>query len=184
MFQIDSSEYPEGENNEREMKVRFYEGADGRLWILSVSMNGSGGGRPNRNEMGITIIKGGDALVFETEPLDNDNEIYYQSHKSYAITSNREHEGNIQSQVVSSGTPAIIDLEMYDCFSFGNGVESYKIRDGLADPGFKIGARVTSVSEQEYKEAHKFARPKLNSLSLFILVSSLYTPLYVKSANL
>ena len=155
--QILSSEYPEGENNDREMKVRFYEGYDGRLWILSDSMNGSGAGHVNRNEMGITIIKGGDALVFETEPLDNDNEIYYQSHKSYAITSNREHEGNIQSQVISSGTPAIIDLEMYDCFSFGNGVESYKIRDGLADPGFKIGARVTSVSEQEYKEAHRFA---------------------------
>jgi len=155
--QVLSPEYPDGENLEREMKVRFYEHTDGRLWIMTDSMNGSGAGHSNYNELGVTIIKGGDALVFETEPTDNDSEIYYQSHKSYPITDDREHGGNIQSQSILSGLPAIVDLEMYDCFSFGNGVESYKIRDGLAKPGFRIGARVTSVSEQEYKEAHRYA---------------------------
>lgn len=160
---VNEAEYPDGQNIEREMKVRFYEHTDGRLWIISDGMNNGGsngtfgGNHPNYNEMGVTIIKGGDPLVFETEPVDNDSEIYYQSHKSYPITNNREHTGNIQSQSVLSGLSAVVDLEMYDCFSFGNGVESYKIRDGLAKPGFKIGARVTSVSEQEYKEAKRYA---------------------------
>jgi len=148
---------PAGENVEREMKVRFYEDpATGRLWITSDSMNNGTGRRPNRNEMGVTIIKGGDPLVFETEPLDNDNEIYYQSHKSYPIV-NRNHTGNVTNQNSSLGIGAVVDLEMFDCFSFGNGVESYKVRDGLAKPGFKLGARVTSVSEQDYKEAHRHA---------------------------
>jgi len=146
---------PAGENEEREMKVRFYEDpATGRHWITSDSMNNGTRRRPNRNEMTVTIIKGGDPLVFETEPLDNDNEIYYQSHKSYPIV-NRNHTGNVTNQNASVGIGAVVDLEMFDCFSFGNGVESYKVRDGLAKPGFKLGARVTSVSEQDYKEAHR-----------------------------
>jgi hypothetical protein len=163
VYRVTQSQYPDGENKEREMKVRFYEAPDGRLWIIADGMNNGGsnstfgGNHPNRNEMGVTIIKGGDPLVFETEPVDNDSEIYYQSHKSYQITNTREHTGNIQSQSVLSSVPAVVDLEMYDCFSFGNGVESYKIRDGLAKPGFKLGARVTSVSEQEYKEAKRYA---------------------------
>jgi len=154
---VSASEHPDGENFERLMKVRFYEATDGRLWITCGGMNGGNSNHDCYTELGVLIIQGGDALVFETEPADNDNEIYYQSHKSYPITQDREHAGNIQSQDVSAGTPAIVDLEMYDCFSFGNGVESYKIRDGLAEPGFRIGARVTSVSEQEYKEAHRYA---------------------------
>ena len=93
-------------------------------------------------------------LVFETEPKDNTNEIYYESSKSYPIT-NRYHQGDVTNQ--SASNDAVVNVALYDCFSFGNGVESIKINDGLSDPGFKMGARVTAVSEQDYKEAHRYA---------------------------
>jgi len=48
-------------------------------------------------------------------------------------------------------------LSFFNCFTFGNGVESYKIRDGLATPNFRLGERVTAVSQADYKEAHRFA---------------------------
>ena len=103
----------------------------------------------------IQVFSAGNILVFETIPEDNTNEIYYESFKSYPITEDRLHTGDIQDQ--TSVDPCIVSLDMYNCFSFGNGVESFKIEDGLARPGFNIGARVTAVSEQDYKEAHRFS---------------------------
>lgn len=95
-----------------------------------------------------------DLLVFETEAELNSGEIYYEGHESFPIE-NRYHTTNLTNQTaVSAG---VCDVNLFDCFAFGNGVESYKINDGLADPGFKIGARVTAVSEQEYKETRRFS---------------------------
>ena len=103
----------------------------------------------------IQVFRSSGVLVFETIPDENTNEIYYESHKSYPITEDRYHSGDIQNQ--TSTLPAILNLDMFNCFSFGNGVESFKIDDGLAKPGFNIGERVTAVSEQDYKETHRYA---------------------------
>ena len=103
----------------------------------------------------IQAFRSSGVLVFETIPDENTNEIYYESHKSYPITEDRYHSGDIQNQ--TSTLPAILNLDMFNCFSFGNGVESFKIDDGLAKPGFNIGERVTAVSEQDYKETHRYA---------------------------
>ena len=103
----------------------------------------------------IQVFNAGGLLVFETIPEENTNEIYYESFKSYPITEDRHHTGDVQDQTNSDS--CIVNLDMYNCFAFGNGVESFKIEDGLAQPGFNIGARVTAVSEQDYKEAHRYA---------------------------
>jgi len=103
----------------------------------------------------IQVFNAGELLVFETIPEENTNEIYYESFKSYPITEDRYHTGDVQDQ--TSSDSCIVNLDMYNCFAFGNGVESFKIEDGLAQPGFNLGARVTAVSEQDYKEAHRYA---------------------------
>jgi len=102
----------------------------------------------------ITVISTENVIVFETLPIDSDPDIYYEGSDSYPITGGF-HDGNIQNQTAVD--PAIIDLSFFDCFTFGNGVESYKIRDGLATPNFRLGERVTAVSQEDYKEAHRFA---------------------------
>ena len=103
----------------------------------------------------IEVVKSGGILVLETVPIESDNEIYYESNKSYPIDENGLHEGNVQTQ--TSSQDAIVDVNMFNCFSFGNGVESFKVNDELEKPGFLMGARITSVSEQDYKEAHRYA---------------------------
>ena len=103
----------------------------------------------------IQAFRSSGVLIFETVPQNNTNEIYYESHKSYPITVDGYHTGDIQDQ--TSTLPAIVNLDLFNCFSFGNGVESFKIDDGLAKPGFDIGARITAVSEQDYKESHRYA---------------------------
>jgi hypothetical protein len=41
--------------------------------------------------------------------------------------------------------------------SYGNGIESYKIRDSVTGKPILLGNRVTTVSAQDYKEVRRFA---------------------------
>ena len=70
---------------------------------------------------------------------------------------NGNNQGNVQNQNVAAGTSAIVDTKFFNCFAFGNGAESYKIRDSIVGASFNLGNRVTSVSAQDYKEADMFA---------------------------
>ena len=67
------------------------------------------------------------------------------------------HTGNVQSQVIATNTPAIIDLDFFNCFAFGNGVETIRVRDSIKGRELALGDRFTSVANVDYKEADRFA---------------------------
>ena len=112
-----------------------------------------------------TITPGGPSFVFEavvgsvsllTIPLSPSN-ISIQLLNSPTYTGDVPtlgHYGNVSNQTATG--PAVIDLDLYNCFSFANGVESFKINDGFATPGFRIGARTTAVSLEDYKEVNRY----------------------------
>jgi len=103
----------------------------------------------------ITIITQGENIIFETEPQDAAPDVWYESSVSYPITGGF-HEGNVQNQTAL--LPAIIDTAFENCFAFGNGAESYKIRDSITRSSFGLGNRVNSVLKgEEYKQVHRFA---------------------------
>jgi len=102
----------------------------------------------------VDVFRAETLMVFETEPLDANPDIFFENNLSLPIT-NGFHEGNIQDQTTT--VPAIIDTEFFNCFSFGNGVESYKIRDSIITKTFNFGNRVTSVSNTAYKRVDRFA---------------------------
>ena len=102
----------------------------------------------------ITIYEPNSAIIFETQPTDALPDVFYESSESFPIT-NGFHQGNIQNQ--NTAQSAIIDTDFYNCFSFGNGAESYKILDSISGRQFNLGNRVLSVSAQDYKEADRFA---------------------------
>ena len=52
---------------------------------------------------------------------------------------------------------AVVTLDFMDCYSFGNGVESFKILDRLATRSVVIGQRALAESNQDFKEADRFA---------------------------
>ena len=60
------------------------------------------------------------------------------------------HLGNVQNQIFSTGQPAICDTGLFNCYSFGNGVESYKIRDSVIGKDFNLGNRVTTTQALDY----------------------------------
>ncbi len=65
------------------------------------------------------------------------------------------HLGNVQDQDATN--PAIIDTTFFNCFAFGNGVESYKVRDSIVGKPLLLGNRVTTTSSEDYREADRFA---------------------------
>lgn len=115
--------------------------------------------RPGHAGFRLQVTQASGLIVFETEPAEVDPNLYYDTNKMYRI-SGGYHLGDFsagdtsQSALVPS---AVITLENGDCFTFGNGVESYKIFDDLDGMPFYLGERTLAVSKQDYAEAHRFA---------------------------
>jgi hypothetical protein len=92
--------------------------------------------------------------VFETVPVDTNQDIYYELSQTFAIE-NGNHNGNYQDQIVGT-TPAIVDLNKiynpydnrdFNAFSFGNGVESFRIRDDWNAATMQFSPRANSTIE-------------------------------------
>jgi hypothetical protein len=97
-------------------------------------------------------------MIFETTPIDVDNDIYYEDDTCYDITNNFHISGSATGdQNQTASVPALVNLGFFDCFSFGNGVESFKVEDSLTGQSFNLGQRVTSVSQQDFKKADRNA---------------------------
>ena len=111
----------------------------------------------------ITIQKATSLIVFETEALDADGEIYYEGSDSFPIDENRFHmsgDAPADKDQTSSTDPdgfGVITINSFDCFSFGNGVESYKINDSIVGDPFYLGSRVTAVAQEQYRKADRYA---------------------------
>lgn len=86
------------------------------------------------------IIK--DPAIFETEPLEKKTEldIYYETEKAISI----EEHGQTHT------------LNWYNAISFGNGVESNRIRDDFNAIFIDTGVRASTVLAEPFKEEHKF----------------------------
>lgn len=106
----------------------------------------------------IQVFRAETTMIFETEPSSALPDVWYENELSFAIDQTTgDHDGNVQNQDIALGIPAIIDTGFFNCFTFGNGAESYKIRDSIVGKHFNLGNRVTTTSAQDYKEADRFA---------------------------
>jgi len=128
-----------------------------QLIILS-GVSGCAGHRNSCANGRITVQIADSLMIFETTPIDIDNDIYYENDTCYDITNNRHMSGtSATDQAQTDLLPAIVNLGFFDCYSFGNGVESFKVQDSLVGQSFNLGQRVTSVSSQDFKKADRFA---------------------------
>ncbi|MBP9793953.1 MAG: hypothetical protein KBC56_08145, partial [Flavobacterium sp.] len=80
-----------------------------------------------------------------TEPLDIDDGIFYETPEVYTIA-------NGQHEMVDH-----VLTETFNCFSFGNGAESYQIRDAFNEKYISIDFCPTAVSEDQYRQVRRFA---------------------------
>ena len=112
---------------------------------------------PTYIDVDIKVFRAVDNIIFETQPSDSLPDVFFENNLSFAIDADGNHAGNVQDQDIITGTPAIIDTGFYNCYAFGNGAESYKIRDSLIGRSFNFGERVTTVAAQDYKAADRFS---------------------------
>jgi hypothetical protein len=141
--------------------LQFYRDPTTNRLILQFSTGQSctGVGSPNSRQYCVTVdiqvFRAESTIIFETQPKDSSPDLWYENDLSFAIDENGLHTGNVQNQ--STTNSAIIDTGFYNCFAFGNGAESYKIRDSIIGKSFNLGERVTTVAAQDYKAAHRFS---------------------------
>ena len=106
----------------------------------------------------IIVFRASTLMVFESEPLDANPDLYYDASEMFDIDTNGFHQAGTADgdQNQSATQDAIVNLNFSDVYTFGNGVESYKIKDKLAAKSFQLGERTLAVSNQDYKEADRF----------------------------
>ena len=132
-----------------------YNTTNGQMQLRWVSDIPCTGGSCNHMDGFIDISLAPDNIIFETDGIDSNGETFYEGSESLRVI-NGYHEssdGTYQTEI----TPALVNLNFFNCFAFGNGAESYKIGDNLLGMPFYLGSRVTAVSQEDYKEAHRYA---------------------------
>lgn len=136
--------------------------ADGWHLKFRSPYTGNSGGAKSRATGEIYIRIGGGMYVFETIVKEVDNEVYYETPETYPIV-NGNHLALIDSglnnedQDLMSGVPAKIELSFFNCFSHGNGVESYRIYDDFNTNFLNIDSRPNLVSVEPFREIHRYA---------------------------
>lgn len=138
------------------------------LFLMITGTIACGGARFSKNKSSyltaeFEIVRASSILIFETIPQDAAPDLWYEGEASYPIdTATGAHLGNTSryssntDQVVGT-TDGIIFSQFFNCYMFGNGAESYRIKDSISGKTITLGNRAFSTSAQDYKEAHRFA---------------------------
>ena len=94
----------------------------------------------------LMVFRANTLCVFETEPADANAELYYDASQSFEISqpdgfhlSGNNTELGDQDQTATQD--AVVNLNFRDCFSFGNGVESFKIKDQISRETISIRSK-------------------------------------------
>ena len=158
---------------------------NGALYLkIHNELNGNGQHRSYLDgKVNITANNG--LIIFETEEAKEVNEeIYYETSQTFEIV-NGFHQGNLQDQ--TNLDSAIIDLDFFNCFSQGNGAESYIVKDGFNKPYLNIDTRPSAVLIEQYRSIRRktdliFSEPfvefsNINGLNSFITATVNYKEL-------
>tara|TARA_X000001382_G_scaffold130969_1_gene128322 strand:- start:3983 stop:11149 length:7167 start_codon:yes stop_codon:yes gene_type:complete len=106
-------------------------------------------------------------VTFKIHRLDNNGNITHS--RSFVLSHKLVKPGSIYVQATRSGSTTsgpitsvnqriilpLHNLKYYNCFSFGNGVESNRVRDDFNSAIIDKGARVSSVLKVPYRKEHK-----------------------------
>ena len=103
-------------------------------------------------------------MLFETRPRETvENDVFFEIGDTYQVDAEGNHLGNA---ILSGGLDinqdsenliaAEVNLRFFDCYAFGNGVESYKIKDVFNGNHMRLDARSMATID-EYKSNRRFS---------------------------
>ena len=142
-------------------RYQWYQSSAGEIRFLITgtdSCPGSGGDAKIRATF--EVFRSANVIAFETEPSEALPDVWYEGQDSYPISSSGLHldGGNfadVNDQDQTSSQPAILNLRFGNCFTFGNGVESFTIKDSIKGKSMGIGNRAIGSLQEDYRESHK-----------------------------
>lgn len=130
----------------------------GKLWLVVQGLESAGSNRRNGYLFVKIVVRTSSGFyVFETEPnQDIDTNVFYESEEVFDIVDGN-HQGNNQDQDFGANLPAVIDLNFFNCYTQGNGVESYRIRDAFNTKYLNIDLKPTAATIEPYKQVRRLA---------------------------
>jgi hypothetical protein len=138
--------------------INFEENVSGEIRILVQGNNTGSASNAKQSKLVVRIdvilVEG--LVIFETEPKQAENVIFYETEQTFDIV-NGEHQGNIQNQNNGANAPAIINLDFFNCYVQGNGVESYRVKDAFNTNFLNIDLKPTTTKVEQYDEIRRFA---------------------------
>lgn len=106
----------------------------------------------------ITITTGVSVLIFETDPKDSTSEVYYETQDTYLIQNGFHLSGSETIDVNQTfANDAIISLDWFNCYTQGNGAESYIIKDSFNKNFLSTHSRPNAVQIDGYKSIRNIA---------------------------
>ena len=95
-------------------------------------------------------------IIFETFPELVTSDIYYETPRTYTIVNNYHQGFDVEDTSQSLGTDAIILVDYFNCWSWGNGFESIKIKDLFNANEYSTFTRgITSV--EDYRQNNRIS---------------------------
>jgi len=120
---------------------------------------------PNFIKVEFSIKQSSTLLIFETDPIDNDIDVFHELYGTYTVdTATGYHNGNIQNQ--AAGVPAEVSINNinaasyniqnnnFNAYCFGNGLESNRIKDDFNEDILQYSPRVNTIID-DYRQERK-----------------------------
>ena len=160
---VDGGEYDYGYGFSKEDQDGFTQ--NGEKFYIWSHKDGTAS-RSITTTVNIEVLSADGDLIFETEPEDKISELFYETAQTFDIIDGY-HSGNILNQD-SSNPSAIVESDFFNCFSMGNGAESYRFKDArytgsdsegnsLLSNSLNIDLRPTTTSIEDYREVRRYA---------------------------
>lgn len=131
----------------------------------------------SQTQLEVSINYSSGTFCFETEPAAVDPNLFYDASQMMrvkkSITPGDDNFYHEAAQIWSPQTqfytlepggqnqtfnqPLETTLDFINCYTFGNGVESFRIEDRIEGRFFRLGDRVMAESNQTFSEADRFA---------------------------
>ncbi|RXG21036.1 hypothetical protein [Leeuwenhoekiella aequorea] len=150
-------DYLKSSDPDREKNMELFRDENGYLKLIVWGLL-SGGTRNRRGRVSAKIIvrTGSGVYAFETLPKQADTNAFFETAQCFDII-NGNHTGNTQDQYFDNGDPAIIEMDFFNCYTQGNGIESYRVRDEFNTNYLSIDTRPSATSVEEYRAVRRFA---------------------------
>lgn len=102
-----------------------------------------------RSKTSVSLSRGIKPLIFRTKNDEALNEYYFETSKTYLIQN-----GQYIPDYTEAGK-SVFDISFFNGWTWGNGVESYKIKDAFLGKKYTNNFRGTQVETKGYKRIHR-----------------------------